>query len=344
MRCRAMIAPSRSGPITPSLQQPRHVLDQLRLRRGAGKRGARHRAQAGSRTSTLQSRHRLARAQAARGRVDSYDAAVAHAPEHAEALVNRGTCSSILGATTRPARAMRAALHSTLGGNPQGHASARTDAHLRLDEPRCGKRGSQSGGRRGRVASLPHHLLPCSSDPRIQLICAKSFMQDQIGAAFVPLWRGERYSHARFAWRTVVDFRDHAVSQLAVGLFEHHDRGRFETVAISSGSRRAERDARPPRGRFRATCRCRRARRPGGRGLVRDLEVDIAVDLSGLTAGARPGVFARRPAPVQVNYLGCPRPWANLHSDYIWRTDFVIPELPPRLRRADRGAAGLVSW
>jgi len=38
--------------------------------------------------------------------------------------------------------------------------------------------------------------------------------------------------------------------------------------------------------------------------LLRALEVDIAVDLTGLTASGRPGIFARRPAPIQVNYLG----------------------------------------
>ena len=38
--------------------------------------------------------------------------------------------------------------------------------------------------------------------------------------------------------------------------------------------------------------------------LVRELEIDIAVDLNGFTEGGRPGIFALRPAPVQVGYLG----------------------------------------
>jgi predicted O-linked N-acetylglucosamine transferase (SPINDLY family) len=60
--------------------------------------------------------------------------------------------------------------------------------------------------------------------------------------------------------------------------------------------------------------------------LVRDLEVDIAVDLSGITEGARPGVFARRLAPVQVNYLGCAATMGEAHWDYILADRFVIPE------------------
>src|SRR5262249_10548565 len=65
--------------------------------------------------------------------------------------------------------------------------------------------------------------------------------------------------------------------------------------------------------------------------LIRDLEVDIAVDLNGMTAGARPAVFARRPAPVQVNYLGYAGTMGSSHWDYILADRFVIP---PDLRDA----------
>ena len=40
--------------------------------------------------------------------------------------------------------------------------------------------------------------------------------------------------------------------------------------------------------------------------MLRRMEIDIAVDLKGFTQDARPGIFALRPAPLQVNYLGYP--------------------------------------
>jgi predicted O-linked N-acetylglucosamine transferase (SPINDLY family) len=60
--------------------------------------------------------------------------------------------------------------------------------------------------------------------------------------------------------------------------------------------------------------------------LVRELEVDIAVDLAGFTDGARPDVFAQRPAPVQVSYLGFAGTLGQDYWDYIIADRFVLPE------------------
>jgi len=60
--------------------------------------------------------------------------------------------------------------------------------------------------------------------------------------------------------------------------------------------------------------------------LMRELEVDIAVDLNGFTDGSRPDVFAYKPAPVQVNYLGYAGTLGQDYCDYIIADRFVIPE------------------
>ena len=54
--------------------------------------------------------------------------------------------------------------------------------------------------------------------------------------------------------------------------------------------------------------------------LLRDLGIDIAIDLKGYTQGSRPEVFAFRPAPIQVSYLGYP---GTMGSDFI---DYVIAD------------------
>jgi predicted O-linked N-acetylglucosamine transferase (SPINDLY family) len=121
------------------------------------------------------------------------------------------------------------------------------------------------------------------------------------------------------------DFYDHATAHLAAGLFERHDRSRFEVIAYSfgpdDGSEYRRRlmaafdrfvDVRDES--FQAT-----ARRIAGDG------IDILVDLKGYTGGARSEIFALRPAPIQVNFLGYPGTTGAGFMDYIIADRTVIP-------------------
>jgi predicted O-linked N-acetylglucosamine transferase (SPINDLY family) len=122
------------------------------------------------------------------------------------------------------------------------------------------------------------------------------------------------------------DLRTHPVGILMAGVFEHHDRARFETIAISYGSD----DGSDMRSRlshaFDRFIDVRGKSDSEVASLLRGLEIDIAVDLTGLTASGRPGIFALRPAPVQVNYLGFAGSLGAAHMDYILADKTVIPE------------------
>jgi predicted O-linked N-acetylglucosamine transferase (SPINDLY family) len=141
------------------------------------------------------------------------------------------------------------------------------------------------------------------------------------------LWRGERYKHERIRLAYLsADFHSHATAVLAAGLFESHDRSRFETIAISFGPD----DATPMRARLKRGFERFidvRAKSDGEIArLVRELEVDIAVDLKGYTSDARPAVFSQRPAPIQVNYLGFPGTMGAPFMDYLIADQVVISE------------------
>jgi protein O-GlcNAc transferase len=60
--------------------------------------------------------------------------------------------------------------------------------------------------------------------------------------------------------------------------------------------------------------------------LVRALEIDILVDLKGYTQDARTSVFAMRPAPIQINYLGFPGTIGAGFMDYIVADQTLIPQ------------------
>jgi predicted O-linked N-acetylglucosamine transferase (SPINDLY family) len=59
---------------------------------------------------------------------------------------------------------------------------------------------------------------------------------------------------------------------------------------------------------------------------LREMEVDIAVDLTGFTEHSRTPIFARRPAGLQVNFLGFPGTMGAPYIDYIIGDPTTIPE------------------
>jgi predicted O-linked N-acetylglucosamine transferase (SPINDLY family) len=173
----------------------------------------------------------------------------------------------------------------------------------------------------------PFTMMVASASAAVQLCAA------QLHAAATPTPRGaaapELASAAvrrklRIAYVSA-DFREHAASYLLAGVFEHHDRERFETVAVSlrppEGSAMGRRVA-AAFGRFEDVSR-RNDREVAS--LLRELQIDIAVDLMGYTHKARPGILAHRPAPVQVSYLGYPGTMGAPFIDYILADEFVIP-------------------
>lgn len=122
------------------------------------------------------------------------------------------------------------------------------------------------------------------------------------------------------------DFRNHATMHLMAGLFEYHDRQRFEVFAYDYSTH----DISDYRQRFlyavehhveiHSLSDHEVAQRIAGDRL------DILFDLKGYTGGSRPGVLAYRPAFIQAAYLGFPGSVANPDIDYIVADRFVTPD------------------
>ena len=181
----------------------------------------------------------------------------------------------------------------------------------------------------GRTATHPMSLLPLSDAPELQLACAQSLVRDLYpeNPALGPCPRrplGVDGRRLRVAYVSA-DFRDHPVSHLLVGVLEQHDRRSFEVFGISL--------RRPQENPFEKRVRAAFDRfiDVGGRSdleiaqLLRELQIDIAVDLMGFTDGLRLGVFAQRAAPVQVSYLGYAGTSGAPYMDYILADEIVIP-------------------
>lgn len=102
------------------------------------------------------------------------------------------------------------------------------------------------------------------------------------------------------------EFREHATAWLVSEIMELHDQSRFEiygvatTKAPNSAARRAFERA------FTRMIDIDAMSDPEAAALIRELGVDVLVDLNGYTGVMRPGVLALRPAPVQIQWLGFP--------------------------------------
>jgi predicted O-linked N-acetylglucosamine transferase (SPINDLY family) len=59
--------------------------------------------------------------------------------------------------------------------------------------------------------------------------------------------------------------------------------------------------------------------------LMREMEVDVAIDLAGYTSDSRIEIFAHRPAPVQATFLGYPGTLGVNYMDYLIADRHVIP-------------------
>lgn len=256
----------------------------------------------------------------------AYDRALAQASNDATALAGSGTALMQLRRHAEAVERLEAALRT----DPTSDYVTGNLLHAQLqigDWRHYAERKATvaAGIRAGRLADTPFTFLSVSGDPHAQLACAQGFLGDQYGApaSRVPArGRGEE-TKLRIAYLSA-DFRDHPVAHLLRGVLAAHDRRQFEIVGVS-----LLRDGGPVQQALRQCC----DRWLDLDGLTDEdanerltmLDIDVAVDLNGLTANARPRLLMARPGRLQVNFLGYPATGGGAHLDYIVGDATVIP-------------------
>ncbi|MBV5310944.1 methyltransferase domain-containing protein [Chromatium okenii] len=169
--------------------------------------------------------------------------------------------------------------------------------------------------------------LALTDDPAQQLAVAQRFVTEKVKPLTEPLAPVGGYGHRKLRIGYLSsDFCLHPVALLTVELFELHDREQFTVHGFcwtrDDGSllrRRiiAAMDQFTQIGDVddEAAAQCIRAQ-----------EIDILIDLQGLTSGARPNILVQRPAPVQISYLGFPGTSGHPALDYLLGDDYLLPE------------------
>lgn len=265
------------------------------------------------------------------GRVDdalaSFKAAVALRPDFADAHNNIGNIHSHRGAFEEAIAAYDRGLSLQPGDSEARSMRFAAKMHLcRWSDFENERSELLSSIRRGLPVS-PFIALTISSSIADHLSCAKQFNGTRFPPSKDPVWRSEVYSHDRIRVAYISgDFREHPVAYLMAGLFEQHDRSRFDVTAISFGPKQDSEITRRLHAAFERFIDVRSKADQEIAALVRQLEIDIAVDLVGSLQGARPGIFAQRAAPIQVNYLGYPGTMGVPYFDYVIADRTVLPK------------------
>ena len=122
------------------------------------------------------------------------------------------------------------------------------------------------------------------------------------------------------------EFREQATSHLLVGVLENHDHSKFEIFAFDNGCD----DESEIRQRINRSVRnvidISQLSDPSAVAVINKNQIDILVNLNGYFGLHRMSVFAQRPAPIQVSYLGFPGTLGAGYIDYIVADHHVIPE------------------
>jgi len=203
------------------------------------------------------------------------------------------------------------------------------NARLRL----CDWRGLQdkldcliAGVRAGKCVSEPFALLATPADAADQLRCAETYTAKHAPVGAPCVWHSGKGDGERLRLAYVsADLREHPVAFLMAGLFEHHDRSRFQTFAVSLRPDKSSEMQGRLRGAFDEFLDVSGETDENVMRLLREQRIDIAVDLMGYTEHARPNVFALRAAPIQASYLGFSATMGASFMDYAIADPVVLP-------------------
>ena len=264
------------------------------------------------------------------GRLDdavaSHDNAIRINPVYAEAHSNRAIALEDLGkldealASYDRAISINPAIAYLLGHRANAARSMcewnLDHAHMETIETRIAN---------GEKVAEPFAALAFTASPELQRKAAELWAGDQHPAdKSQPAPAGHpRHEKIRIAYVSS-DFREHPASYNMAGVFENLDKERFEISAISLGEKSTGDMRRRLEQSFHHFIDVDNKTDSQIAALMREMEIDIAVDIMGATRNQRTGIFAMRAAPIQVNHYAftCGAP----HMDYIIADPTSIPE------------------
>ncbi len=177
------------------------------------------------------------------------------------------------------------------------------------------------------MSTSPLAMLSLHDDPVIQLLSAHAFVGRTYSFNEEFLSKDKHYKHKRIRLGYLSgDLCTHAVGLLMADFLEAHDKSKFEIYAFDYSPE----DGTPYRARLKQAFE---HFHPVGTLTDREVaelvlanEIDVLIDMHGLSSGARPGICALHPAPLQGTYLGFIGTTAMPWLDFVVADRHVLPE------------------
>jgi predicted O-linked N-acetylglucosamine transferase (SPINDLY family) len=190
----------------------------------------------------------------------------------------------------------------------------------------------EAADRRSLMSAIhPLSMSALTDDPLLQLASANAYVESAMIERPYDAQVDRRHAPVDLAARRLrvgyvsSDLRDHAVGYLMAELFELHDRAKVEAFAYYCGPASSQGLNARIRGAVEHWTDIRGLSDDAAARKIADDEIDILVDVNGHTRDARLGVFARRPAPIQVNWLGFPGTMGSPFHHYVIADAAIVP-------------------
>jgi predicted O-linked N-acetylglucosamine transferase (SPINDLY family) len=182
------------------------------------------------------------------------------------------------------------------------------------------------GIRAGKKVCGAMTIMSITEDAELARQCIEIYAKDKYGDPLFKLWNGEKYAHRRKRVAFIsADFRIHPVGYLLIEMIENFDKEKFELTGVFTGTPDGSELWKRYRCAFDHYLDAKNIPSYELAKLLRAMEIDIAIDLSGHTEGTRLDVLSHRPAPVQMTYLGFPGTLGLPFIDYLIADPIIIP-------------------
>ncbi len=249
-------------------------------------------------------------------------------PDHVRALEGQG---QLLGQYKQYTLATRAFAHALQVAPDyaygEGHLMGARLSNCDWTDFEASKARIIAGIEAGKLTCGPLTIMAITDDAAVIRKCAELYAADKYQASPNPLWKGEKYQHRKKRVGFIsADFRVHPVGYLLIGLIEQFDKSQFELTGFFTGVSDDSDLWKRYRCAFDHYIDCHSMTSLDVAKLMRDMEMDVLIDLSGHTEGTRLDILAHRPAPAQVTYLGFPGTLGLPYIDYLISDPRIIPD------------------